>query len=148
MALPKVYRPLGARMVSGVAGGVLTVMFVVLWVMLPSHVKAEFGWFQRGTLVAFFVAVIAVLYGIFRTRVTASERGLSVTNGYRRHEFYWAEVVAISLSQHRPWAIVDLTDGSTVALMALQSADGPRANRSAREISGLISARSTPDHDS
>ncbi|MDX6308709.1 MAG: hypothetical protein QOI06_1755 [Nocardioidaceae bacterium] len=146
-ALPKVYRPLGARMVSAVMGGVLVSLLVFLWLMLPAHVRAQFGWFQRVTLVGVFVAVIVVLYGIFRTRVTASERGISVTNGYHRQDFDWAEVVAISLTQHRPWALVDLADGSTVAVMALQTSDGPRATRSAREIAGMIAARSRTDRD-
>lgn len=146
-ALPKVYRPLGARMVSAVMGGVLISLLVFLWLMLPARVRAEFGWFQRVTLVAIFLAVMVVLYGIFRTRVTASERGISVTNGYHRQDFYWAEVVAISLTQHRPWALVDLADGSTVAVMALQTSDGPRATRSTREIAGMIAARSHTDRD-
>lgn len=145
--LPKAYRPLGARMVSAVSGGVLTFMVAFLWLMLPAHVQAEFGWLQRGTLVGFFVAVLVVLYGVFRTRVDVSEGGLRVTNGYRYYEFSWPEVVAISLSRHRPWALVDLADGSTRALMALQTSDGPRATVAAREIAVLIAVRSRTDRD-
>jgi hypothetical protein len=146
-ALRKVYRPLGARMVSAVSAGVLTAMVVFLWLMLPDRVQAEFDWFQRATLIAFFVLVLGVLYGIFRTRVDVSERGVSVTNGYRHYDFAWPEIVSISLSRHRPWALVDLADGSTRALMALQSSDGPRAIRSAREIAAMISARSETERD-
>ncbi len=143
----KVYRPLGARMVSGVAGSVIVALIAFLWVMLPADVRAEFGWFERGTLLLVFAVIIIVLYGVFRTRVTASERGLSVMNGYHRHDFDWPELVAISLTSHRPWAIVDLSDGSTVAVMALQTSDGPRATRSAREISAMIATRSATDQD-
>ncbi|MDP9317813.1 MAG: PH domain-containing protein [Actinomycetota bacterium] len=145
--LPRVYRPLGARMVSGVSGVVLVAVVAFLWLMLPAHVQDQFGWIQRGTLIAFFVAVIVLLYGVFRTRVALSERGMSVTNGYRRHDFSWPQIVAISLTQHRPWALVDLADGSTMAVMALQTSDGPRATRSAREIAVMISARSMTDRD-
>lgn len=145
--LPKVYRPLGARMVSAVSAGVLTALVVFLWLMLPGHVQDQFDWFQRSTLIAFFVVVLVVLYGVFRTRVDASERGVSVTNGYRRHDFSWPEIVSISLTPHRPWALIDLTDGTTCALMALQTSDGPRALRSAREIAAMISARSGTEQD-
>jgi Bacterial PH domain len=145
--LPMVYRPLGARMVSAVSAGVLTTLVVFLWLMLPGHVQDQFDWFQRGTLIVFFVAVLAVLYGVFRTRVDVSERGVSVTNGYRHYDFSWPEIVSISLSRHRPWALVDLADGSTRALMALQTSDGPRAVRSAREIAAMISARSETERD-
>ncbi len=144
---PRVYRPLGARMVSAVSAFVIVAVVVFLWLMLSAHVRAQFDAFQRATLIAFFVGVILVLYGIFRTRATISESGLSVTNGYRRHDFSWAEVVAISLTRHRPWALVDLADGSTVAVMALQTSDGPRATRSAREIAEMITEKSRTDRD-
>jgi hypothetical protein len=145
--LTKVYRPLGARMVSAVSAGVLIALVAFLWLMLPERVRGEFDWFQRGTLIAFFVAVLVVLYGIFRTRVDVSERGVSVTNGYRHYDFDWPEIVSISLTPHRPWALVDLADGSTRAVMALQTSDGPRATRSAQEIGAMISARSATEPD-
>lgn len=143
----RVYRPLGARMVSGVAAVCIVGTATFLWLMLPSHVRGEFGWLDRVTMVACFAGMVGVLYGVFRTRATASVRGLTVTNGYRRHEFHWAEVVSISLTPHRPWAVVDLADGSTMAVMALQSSDGPRASRAAHEIAGLIAGRSHTDRD-
>jgi hypothetical protein len=145
--LPKVFRPLGARMVSAVSGAVLTALVAFLWLMLPPHVRAQFGWLQRGTLIAFFVAVLVVLYGVFRTRVDVSDRGVGVTNGYRRYDFSWPEVVAISLSRHRPWALVDLADGSTRAVMALQTSDGARAVAATREIAWLITARSATERN-
>lgn len=143
----RVYRPLGARLVSAVSALVVVAVVVFLWLMLSAHVRAQFDWFQRATLIAFFVGVIALLYGVFRTRATISERGITVRNGYRRHDFSWAEVVAISLTRHRPWALVDLADGNTVAVMALQTSDGPRAIRSAHEITEMIAARSQTDRD-
>lgn len=139
----RVYRPLGARLVAATTAGVLTVLFAFLWLTLPDRVRDGFGPFQRLTLLAFFVLVLLILYGVFRTRVSASERGISVTNGFRRHDFDWAEVVRVALTQDRPWALVDLTDGSTVALMALQAADGPRAKQSTRELSAMVADRST-----
>lgn len=145
--LPKVYRPLGARMVSAVSAGVFTAVVVFLWLMLPPHVRDQFGWFERFTLLLVFLAILAVLYGVFRTRLTATERGVAVTNGYRRHELYWAEIIAISLTSNRPWALLDLTDGSTVAVMALQTSDGARATRLARELSVLIADRSRTDRN-
>ena len=145
--LRRVYRPLGARVVSAVSAGVLVGLGAFLWLMLPGHVRAQFDWFQRGTLIAFFVLVLVVLYGIFRTRADATDRGLSVTNGYRRYRFAWPQIVSITMTRHRPWAMVDLTDGSTRAMMALQASDGPRAVRAAREIAELISTRTKTERD-
>lgn len=134
-------------MVSAVCAFVFAAMMAFLWLMLPAHARAEFGWFERLTMLAVFAAILAVLYGVFRTRVTASERGISVTNGYRRHELYWAEIIALSLTDHRPWALLDLTDGSTVAVMALQTSDGPRATRLAHELSLMIADHSRTERD-
>lgn len=145
--MPKVYRPLGARLVAAVCAGVLTAVVAFLWLMLPGHVQDQFDWFQRGTLLLFFLLVLVALYGVFRTRVDVSDHGVSVTNGYRHHDFSWAEVVSISLSRHRPWALVDLADGSTRSVMALQTSDGPRASRWAREIAAMISAHSETERD-
>ena len=143
-AVARVYRPLGARVVSATVGAVLVVLVAFLWLSLPASVRDDFGTFQRATLGGFFVIVLVLLYGIFRTRVTASGRGITVTNGFRRHDFDWAEVVRIALTQDRPWALADLTDGSTVALMALQTADGLRARRSTRELSAMAADSTGP----
>lgn len=140
----RVYRPVGARLVSATSGIVLTVLVGFLWLTLPARVRAQFGLFQRLTLLGCFLVVIIVLYGVFRTKVTAYERGISVTNGYRRYDFDWAEVVGVALGSDRPWALVDLSDGSSHALMALQTADGARASRATRELSALVAARSQP----
>lgn len=147
LSFPRTYRPLGARMVSGVSAGVLVAMIAFLWLELPPHIRAEFGWFQRGTLLAFFVAVIAVLYAVFRTRLELLDHGVSVVNGFHRHDFAWAEVVTISLTSHRPWALMDLADGTSVSVMALQTADGDRASRAAREVAAVVADRSRTDHD-
>lgn len=146
-ALHRVYHPTGSRMVSGVSGVVLTALLVFLWLMLPADAQAQFGWFQRATMLFFFACMLAVLYGVFRTRVEVLDRGVAVTNGYHRHELYWAEVVSISLTSARPWAQMDLSDGSTVAVMALQGADGRSALRATREIAELIVAQSQVERD-
>ncbi|MBA2560036.1 MAG: PH domain-containing protein [Propionibacteriales bacterium] len=144
VALPRQYRPFGARIAAGIAAVVLVAAMALLWLMLPSRVRAEFGLAQRATLVAFFAAVLAVLYGMFRTSATADETGLVVTNFYKVRRFHWPEIVQISLSANRPWALLDLADGTAVSVMAIQSSDGDRAVRAARELAGVLAQRSLP----
>ncbi|MBA3234033.1 MAG: PH domain-containing protein [Propionibacteriales bacterium] len=145
VSLPLSYRPLGSRVVAGVAAVALVTVVAVLWVNLSDAVQAKFSLFQRITLIAVFAALIAVLYALFRTSATADVVGLRVVNGYKTREFEWAEVIAISFTPNRPWAWLDLADGASVAVMAIQAADGDRASRSARELAGLIAERSRPD---
>lgn len=116
----------------------------LLWVSLPAEVRADFTTFQRLTLLVVFGTILALLYAVFRTSVLADEQGLTVINGFHAQQLSWPEVVRISLSDGRPWALLDLTDGSTVAMMALQTADGDRARTSVRELVRVMREQ-TPD---
>jgi hypothetical protein len=123
----RTFRPLGARVVALVAGGCLVVMAGVMWFALPARIRSAFNPLEVVTLLLFLLGVLTVLYGIARTRLDVDATGLHVTNGYRRHDLEWAEAGAIHLGRGAPWAVVDTSDGRIVKVMALQSADGPRA---------------------
>ena len=142
--LPRYFRPLGARIATALAGAILVAAVAFLWLMLPSRVQATFGIFQRLTLLAVFASMLAVLYGVFRTSAFADDAGLTVTNGFRVHRYEWAELVRLSLSRNRPWALLDLADGTTMPVMAIQTADGENARLAARELANLIRLRSEP----
>ncbi len=148
VALPHTFRPLGARIATAIAAATIVASVAFLWMMLPGEVQAEFSVAQRITLLGFFVAVLVVLYGIFRTSARATDQGLTVVNGYRRHELEWGQLIRISLTPNRPWALLDLDDGTTLAVMAIQSADGKRGTTSAREVARVIAVKSLPDRDS
>ncbi|HSS67863.1 MAG TPA: PH domain-containing protein [Nocardioidaceae bacterium] len=142
VALPVRYRPFGARLATAAAASVLTAAVVFLWLMLPSEVQDDFTLFERLTLIAFFIAVLVVLFGLYRSAAIADDDGLTVVNGYRTHHYPWAEVVRVSLSPHRPWALIDLADGETMSVLAIQGSDGDRAVRSARELATVLAQQS------
>jgi hypothetical protein len=144
LVLPRRYRPFGARIAAAVAATVLVAITAFIWLSLPASIRATFGFAERATLVAIFVAVLAALNAMFRTSAQADEGGLTVTNGYVRRRFTWPEVVRVSLSANRPWALIDLADGSTLSVMAIQGSDGARATRATRELARVILERSTP----
>ena len=131
---PATYRPFGARVVAVIAGVALSAVMAGLWVAMPADVRTSFTWLQTATLLLFWAAVIAVLFGIARTCVVSDGSGISVLNGYRRHHLAWAQVVSISLPPGAPWAVIDAADGCVVAVMALQGADGDRARRAVRDL--------------
>ena len=89
--------------------------------------RARFTFFQRSTLVALGLLYAAVGHALARSRVVAEETGLTVVNGYKRHVYEWAQVVAVRLPQGAPWATLDLADGTTVSVLAIQGSDGDRA---------------------
>jgi hypothetical protein len=147
IALPRRYRPFGARLATAAAGIVLTGAIAFLWLMLPGEVQDDFTLFERVTLIAFFLAVLVVLFAVHRSSATADEDGLTVVNGYRTHRYRWAEVVRVSLSPNRPWALLDLADGETMSVLAIQGSDGERAVRNARELATVLAQQSQTSRD-
>jgi len=146
-SLPRTYRPFGTRIVAVTAATALVGAVAFLWSMLPGSVRSEFTAFQRVTVLALFAAILLVLYGLFRTSARADESGLRVVNIYKARDLEWAEVVSLSLSPNQPWAMLDLADGTALAVMAIQNADGAKASRSARELAGVIAERSRTDRE-
>jgi hypothetical protein len=132
--------------VASVAFGVVLVVTVVaVWLALPERAQEGFTIGQRVTVGLMMLAAAVVAHAMSRCRVDAHERGLTVVNGYRRHELAWGQVVAVSLRPGSPWAMLDLSDGTTRSAMGIQGSDGNRARRQARQLRALIEAHAAPE---
>jgi hypothetical protein len=142
--LPHTWRPLGPRIAGGVAGGAVLVVTVFLWVGFDAETRASVTPFQRGTVLALALVGFSALYGLIRSRVDAEMDGLIVVNGYRRHQFEWAEIVGVHLPPGAPWVTLDLADGSTVSAMGIQGSDGARAKQAVRQLRALVDHRPPP----
>ncbi len=139
-ALPHTFRPLGVRIAINVAAVLVLVVAAVTWFAFPPDIRDQFTWFQRGTLVGFGLLFYAIGYALARSRVVAREEGLTVVNGYRTRRFAWNEVLAVSLRNGSPWAVLDIADGTTVAAMGIQGSDGGRARTQVRELRRLVAS--------
>lgn len=137
-SLPHTWRPLGVRMAGAAFGVGLVVICLFAWIGLPDDVRDSFSGWQRVTLVLLGGLAYSALFALVRSRAVATEDRLLVVNGYRTHEFEWAEVVAIHLPQGAPWAMLDLADGTTCPVMAIQGSDGGRARQALRELRSLL----------
>lgn len=136
-SLPHTWRPLGPRVV-GIALAVCTAAAAVAaGVSIGPEVRSRYTPFQVGTLVVAVLGYSAVLYSLLRSRVTATREGLVVVNGYRRHDLEWAQVVEVRLMRGAPWATLDLADGESLSVLAIQGSDGDRARLAARELRAL-----------
>ncbi|WP_433184848.1 PH domain-containing protein [Actinoallomurus sp. CA-150999] len=131
------WRPRRARIVPYVLATVVVVGMIALAVVMP----ALWGLGDRIGLVAIGLIVAGILHMLARSRVTADPDGVTVVNGLRTHEYEWAEVLGVSMAEGAPWPSLDLADGSTVAVMGIQSSDGERANRALGELAALIRER-------
>jgi len=145
--LPKTWRPRRARIVAFTIAGIVMVVLIVVAILLPSGGGRPFGLPDRIGIVAVGAVVAGFLVRQGLVRLDADERGLYVVNLFRKRRLEWPEVVAVSLRTGDPWLLLDLADGETLAVMGIQSSDGPTALAAAREVAALVADRSRADRD-
>jgi hypothetical protein len=147
ITLPHTWRPFGARIAGVVLGGMLFALVVGVWIAWGSDVRARFTLFQRSTLIAMGLIGFSVLYALMRSRVTADDSGVTVVNGYRRRAYEWSQVIAVNLRRGAPWAGMDLSDGTSISMLAIQGSDGQRAIRAVRELRRLLAENSRTERN-
>jgi hypothetical protein len=127
-----------------VFGGLLLALVVAVWIGLGAEVRSQFTLFQRITLVVIGLMLFGAWNALVRSRVRATNAGLTVVNGYRKRSYEWSQVIGVSLRRGAPWGTLDLSDGTTISLIGVQGSDGRRARKAVREIRATIAAH-TPD---
>lgn len=132
-ALPVTWRPLLGRLIPYGLAVLVLGLCLLLAVITPSFRVAD-----RAGFVALGLVIAAGLHFLARCRVSADRRGLTVVNLARTHRFDWAEVVDAGMAVGEPWPTLDLADGTTVAAMGIQAADGERARRAVAQLRALI----------
>jgi hypothetical protein len=135
------FRPLGVRVVATVLAVMLVLLCTVIWVQFPAHVRASFTLVQKLTLFVIGFLIGAIGHALARSRIDADETGLTVVNGYRRYRYDWSQVVAVTMRSGNPWAVLDLSDGTSQAAMGIQGSDGARAQAQVRRLRALVDAR-------
>lgn len=145
--LPRVWRPYFVRLVALIVGLSLLVSGVGLWVAIPAEERALFSGVQAWTLLGILVALLCAVYGLARTKLVADADGLTIVNVFRRRRLVWAQVLAVNLRRGDPWVYLDIDDGTTVAVMAVQSADGPRGRQAAGELRTIVERRTRTERD-
>ncbi len=73
---------------------------------------------------------------------TPTGAGLDVRNLLGIRSLAWAQIVAVSYGRDSTFAQLDLDDGTTLAVLAIQSADGSHAAHEASRLATLIEAHS------
>ena len=126
------YRPGGTRVVAYGAAVVVLVFAFAIGAALPDNIV--FTGTQITTLVLIYLAIVAVLHGIGRSYVRASDDGLEIRNGYRQHRIPWAQIRGISMRPGAPWPTLVHGDDERTVLFALQGTDGPRTKKAIDEL--------------
>ncbi|NYH54319.1 hypothetical protein HNR06_003908 [Nocardiopsis arvandica] len=135
--LPRTWRPRSVRWVAYGLALLIVATLTVLAVIMPG----EWGPMDRFLMVGMGLVIAAALHLLARPRLVAAEEGVTVVNSIRTHVLSWAEVVDIRMPAGEPWPSVDLSDGTTLAVMGIQSADGELARRGLAEFRALLHDR-------
>ncbi|WP_159941344.1 MULTISPECIES: PH domain-containing protein [unclassified Nocardiopsis] len=135
--LPRTWRPRAVRVVAYGLALLIVVTLAVLAVVLPP----EWGATDRVLMVGLGLAIAGALHLLARPRLVATEQGVTVVNSIRTHVLSWAEVVDVRMPVGEPWPSADLSDGTTLAVMAIQSTDGDLARRHLEEFRALLHDR-------
>jgi hypothetical protein len=138
VTVPHTWRPFGARMAGGIFGGMLVVLVAACWIALGPRVRGNFTGFQEATLVFLGLIALAVWFSLMRSRVSVTAEGVTVVNGYRTREFAWSQIIAVNLRRGAPWAGIDLSDGTSISALAIQSSDGDRAIQAVLNLRRLV----------
>lgn len=135
--LPRTWRPRTTRVVAYGLGLVIVGTMAVLAVIMPM----EWGALDRVLLVGLGLAFAGGLHVMARPKLVATEKNVFVVNGIRTHVLSWAEVLDIQMPEGEPWPCVDLSDGTSLPVMGIQSTDGALAHRGVEEFRELLRER-------
>lgn len=138
VSLPHTWRPFGTRLVGTALGIMLLALVITVWIAFGADVRSRFTPFQKGTLTVLGLIALAVWFALMRCRVSASEHGIVVVNGFRRYDLEWSQVIAVNMRRGAPWAGLDLSDGSSLSAVAIQSSDGALAINAVKELRRLV----------
>jgi hypothetical protein len=141
------FRPRAARLVCLPLAAASFVLLVGLAVALPWLTGAALGWGDRAGFALLGVGIAWFLLREAGVRADPDPDGVTVRNLLRTRRLAWAEVVSVRFGPDRPWVQLDLADGGTWPVMAVQRADGARAVAEARRLATLAARLAETERD-
>ncbi len=142
-----VMRPRWGRGVARGAAIVVAVTFTLAAVFIPGD-EAQKGDWSLGDRAMIFVLGALIAWFLWRfgsIQAVPSKDGLVVRNLLITRTVSWAEILRVQFGGGAPWAVLDLIDTDTLAVMAIQKADGPHGRVLASRLAALIQVHSRAD---
>jgi hypothetical protein len=141
-----VFRPRQGRRVALTMAVLSVLIFSGGALSLPQVDPLFGGWglLDRLLLVCCGLAVAASLWRFASIRAVPSTRGLVIRNLITTRTLDWAQIIRVQFGGGAPWVSVDLDDTDTVAVMAIQKADGAHGRAEAARLSALVQVHSRP----
>jgi hypothetical protein len=118
--LPVTFRPVVTRIVLMSVGAATFGVLTLIAVLLPAQGAVGWSAGDRAAVSAGGLLAWGVLALLSRPKAVADAAGLTVTNLTTRRRLAWAEILRVTLRPGDPWVTLDLADGTTLAVMAIQ----------------------------
>ncbi|KGN38830.1 hypothetical protein N803_08940 [Knoellia subterranea KCTC 19937] len=123
---------------------VMAVVSIVLFALLAVLVSGvdEGGWVvaDRVMMAVIGVGLALVLWRWAAVRAVPDDTGLNVHNLIGQRHIAWDEIEDVTFDDGDPWVSLHLKDTETVAVMAIQRADGPSSRAEAQRLADLVAA--------
>lgn len=128
------FRPVRGRVVALVIGIAVLVGAIVLAIVMPERYQL----IDRLSIAFIGIAVGALMTRYATIHARPGADGLWVRNLGGGELVPWSGIIAVRFSQGMPWVRLDLEDGTDIAVMAIQRADGPRSVEEAQRLADLV----------
>lgn len=140
------FRPVvGAWVARGTAVACVVVFgLVAVYSPVPLDTTPQLHLLNRVAIALIGVVGAAFLWRYAVIRAVPSQTGLRVVNLFSTRELEWAQILRVGFSGGAPWAVLELTDTEEVPVMAIQRADGQRAQQEASRLAALIEHHQRP----
>jgi hypothetical protein len=132
------FRPRRGRRMATALGIGAGALFLVIALAAPGSGPGAFSLVDRigiivvGATISWFLSRWALVVAL------PSESDLIVRNLFNQRRLEWPEVVAVRFGGGGPWATLDLTDGESLPILAIQRADGSAAEEQAERLATLV----------
>lgn len=137
--LHRPFVPHRARPIALALGAAVLVAMLLLSIFVrTSSALDRVGYVVVGLIIGGF------LYRQATVRAVPGDEGLQVRNLFLTRTVEWAEVLTVQFGDN-PWVQLDLSDGTTLSVMAIQRADGIDAARAeATRLATLVELHTDP----
>lgn len=140
-----VMRPKRGRIVAIVLAVVVFVAFSYAAITVPGRQGEKGDWsiLDRAMIFALGAAIAWFIWRFATIKAIPAQDGIVVRNLLITRRLAWPEIVRMQFGGAAPWAHLDLIDADTVAVMAIQKADGPYGQALASRLAALVHVHSS-----
>lgn len=135
------FRPRRSRRAAAIMGWSAVALFGVLALLIPSVAGgANWGVADRLMFFSIGLAIGALAYRYATIEAIPSREGLHVRNLIVSRHLDWPEILSVQFGGGDPWPSLDLSDGDSLGIMAIQKADAEYGRSEASRLAALVQA--------